>query len=198
MVPSPPAVLVAAEPTLYRAGLVALLRQQWPAQPLTLTADASQLVDLVRAQPFQTLILDGGLPGRALPELLHHLRLARPRQRLLVLAPEDGRPVAVPAALLVPRHIAPGQLATTLAPWLDATPCQPPRRVPQPVPTRISRRELEVLHLVANDHCNQEIADYLFVSVRTVESHRRALLQKSGTRTLAGLVAWALRAGMVA
>jgi DNA-binding NarL/FixJ family response regulator len=66
------------------------------------------------------------------------------------------------------------------------------------VPTRISRRELEVLHLVANDHCNQEIADHLFVSVRTVESHRRALLQKSGTRTLAGLVAWALRAGMVA
>jgi DNA-binding NarL/FixJ family response regulator len=194
---SPTAVLVAAEPTLYRAGLVALLRQQWPALPLTLTADASQLVDLVRTQPFQALILDGGLPGRALPELLHHLCLARPGQRLLVLAPEDGRPVAAPAARLVPRHIAPGQLAATLAPWLDATPCQPSRAT-QPVPTRISRRELEVLHLVANDHCNQEIADHLFVSVRTVESHRRALLQKSGTRTLAGLVAWALRAGMVA
>lgn len=198
MVPSLPAVLVAAEPTLYRAGLVALLHQQWPAQPLTLTADASQLVDLVRAQPFRALILDGGLPGRALPELLHHLHLARPGQRLLVLAPADGRPVAVPAALLVPRHIVPGHLADTLAPWLDATPCQPPLRAPQPVPTRISRRELEVLHLVANDHCNQEIADHLFVSVRTVESHRRALLHKSGTRTLGGLVAWALRAGMVA
>jgi DNA-binding NarL/FixJ family response regulator len=198
MVASPPAVLVAAEPTLYRAGLVALLHQQWPTLPLTLTADASQLVDLVRAQPFQALILDGGLPGRALPELLHQLRLARPGQRLLVLAPADGRPVAVPAALLVPRHVAPGRLAATLAPWLDATACQPPLRAPRPVPTRISRRELEVLHLVANDHCNQEIADHLFVSVRTVESHRRALLQKSGTRTLAGLVAWALRAGMVA
>lgn len=198
MVSSPPAILVAAEPTLYRAGLVALLRQQWPAQPLTLTADASQLVGLVRAQPFQALILDGGLPGRALPELLHQLRLARPGQRLLVLAPGDGRPVAAPTALLVPRHIAPSQLAATLAPWLDASPCPPPLRVPQPMPTRISRRELEVLHLVANDHCNQEIADHLFVSVRTVESHRRALLQKSGTRTLAGLVAWALREGMVA
>jgi DNA-binding NarL/FixJ family response regulator len=55
-----------------------------------------------------------------------------------------------------------------------------------------------VLRLVTDDHCNQEIADLLFVSVRTVESHRRALLQKSGTRTLAGLVAWALREGMVA
>jgi DNA-binding NarL/FixJ family response regulator len=198
MTTSYPAVLVAAEPTLYRTGLVALLHQQWPTLPLTLTADASQLVDLVRIQPFQLLILDGGLPGRDLPNLLHHLHQARPGQRLLVLATEGARPLAA-APPLVPRHISPSHLAATLAPWLDGTPCQrQPLRAPRPAPTPFSRRELEVLHLVVNDYCNQEIADHLFVSVRTVESHRRALLQKSGTRTLAGLVAWALRAGMVA
>ncbi|RZJ94195.1 MAG: response regulator transcription factor [Hymenobacter sp.] len=54
------------------------------------------------------------------------------------------------------------------------------------------------MHLVADDHCNQTIAAHLYLSVRTVESHKRALLQKSGARTLAGLVAWALRAGLVA
>jgi DNA-binding NarL/FixJ family response regulator len=193
----PPAVLVAAEPTLYRSGLVALLHQQWPTLPLTLTADPSQLVDLVRAQPFQLLILDGSLPGRDLPTLLHRLHQVRPGQQLLVLATDGAQPMAASARVLVPRHIAPGQLAATLAPLLNETPCQRrPPRTPQPTP--ISRRELEVLHLVANDQCNREIADQLFVSVRTVESHRRALLQKSGTRTLAGLVAWALREGMVA
>jgi DNA-binding NarL/FixJ family response regulator len=199
MTASPPAVLVAAEPTLYRAGLVALLHQQWPTLPLILTADASQLVDLVRAQLFRVLILDGGLPGRELPTLLHHLRQVRPGQRLLVLATDGTRPLAAPPQLLVPRHISPSHLAATLAPWLDDTPCQPrPLRAPHPAPTRFSRRELEVLRLVVDDRCNQEIADRLFLSVRTVESHRRALLQKSGTRTLAGLVAWALREGMVA
>jgi DNA-binding NarL/FixJ family response regulator len=66
------------------------------------------------------------------------------------------------------------------------------------VPTRFSPRELEVLRLVVDDRCNREIADSLYLSVRTIESHRRALLQKSGTRTLVGLVAWALREGMVA
>jgi len=199
MIPSHPAVLVAAEPTLYRTGLVALLHQQWPTLPLTLTADASQLVDLVCAQPFQLLILDGGLPGRDLPDLLHHLHQARPGQRLLVLATEGTRPVATAPPLLVPRHISPSHLAATLAPWLDETPCQHrPLRAARPAPTRFSRRELEVLHLVVDDHCNQEIADHLFVSVRTVESHRRALLQKSGTRTLTRLVAWALREGVVA
>ena len=195
----PPAVLVAAEPTLYRTGLVALLHQQWPTLPLTLTADPSQLVELVRAQPFQLLILDGSLPGRDLPALLHRLHQVRPGQQLLVLATDGTQPVAASARVLVPRHISPSHLAATLAPWLDQTPCQHrPPRPPQPTPTPISRRELQVLHLVANDQCNQEIADQLFVSVRTVESHRRALLQKSGTRTLAGLVAWALREGMVA
>ena len=196
-----PAVLVAAEPTLYRTGLVALLHEQWPTLPLTITADASQLVDLVRAQPFQVLILDEGLPGRALPTLLNHLHQARPGQRLLLLAAGSHPQMATPAPprLLMPRHVAPSYLAAALAPWLDDTPCQsPPTRTLRPAPTRFSPREMEVLRLVVDDHCNQEIADHLYLSVRTVESHRRALLQKSGTRTLAGLVAWALREGMVA
>lgn len=198
---SPPAVLVAAEPTLYRTGLVALLHQQWPALPLALTADASQLVDLVRAQAFQALILDEGLPGRTLPTLLHCLHQVRPGQRLLLLVAGTGQPAAVPAPprLHVPRHSTPSYLAAALAPWLDEASCpRTPTRTPRLAPTRFSRRELEVLRLVVDDHCNQEIADHLYLSVRTIESHRRALLQKSGTRTLAGLVAWALRAGMVA
>lgn len=195
------AVLIAAAPSLYRTGLVALLHKQWPALPLTLTADATQLLDLVRQRPFRALILDGGLPGRALPTLLSHLHRARPAQRTLLLAPNPApRLAAQPVAqLLVPQHITPTRLAATLAPWLDDTPCQsPPPRPLRPAPTRFSARELQVLRLVVDDHCNQEIADHLYLSVRTVESHRRALLQKSGARTLAGLVAWALREGWVA
>jgi DNA-binding NarL/FixJ family response regulator len=57
---------------------------------------------------------------------------------------------------------------------------------------------LDVLRLVVADCCNQEIADRLFLSVRTVESHRRALLQKAGAKTLVGLVVQAMREGWVA
>lgn len=196
---SHPAVLVAVEPTLYRTGLVALLHQQWPTLPLTLTADVSQLIDLIQAQQFQLLILDGSLPGRSLPTLLHHLHQARPTQRVLLLAADHQPRLPASPQLLVPKHIAPSHLAATLAPWLDDTLCQsPPVRALRPTPTQFSPRELEVLRLVVDDNCNQEIANHLYLSVRTVESHRRALLQKSGARTLAGLVAWALREGMVA
>lgn len=195
-----PPVLIAAAPTLYRAGLVALLREQWPAHALTLTADASQLASLVQAQPFLVLILDDTLPGRGLPALLHQVHLARPNQRLLLLASSYSGPAAgavLGGALRVPRHIAPSHLAAALAPWLDEAPSgHAPHHAP--LGTAFSPRELEVLRLVVDDNCNRAIADHLYLSVRTVESHRRALLQKSGTRTLAGLVAWALREGMVA
>jgi DNA-binding NarL/FixJ family response regulator len=104
---SHPAVLIAVEPTLYRAGLVALLHKQWPALPLTLTADVSQLTGLIQAQRFQLLILDGDLPGRSLPNLLHHLHQIRPSQQVLLLATDQQPQPTILPQLLVPRHITP-------------------------------------------------------------------------------------------
>jgi hypothetical protein len=49
-------VLVAAEPTFYRTGLVPLLNQQWPTLTITLTANLGQIIELVQTQPFQLLI----------------------------------------------------------------------------------------------------------------------------------------------
>ncbi len=53
---------------------------------------------------------------------------------------------------------------------------------------KISRREKEVLDLIVKEHTTQEIADTLFISLKTVESHRRSLLTKLGVRNTAGLV----------
>ncbi|MBD3616920.1 MAG: response regulator transcription factor [Gracilimonas sp.] len=57
----------------------------------------------------------------------------------------------------------------------------------------ITDRELEVLKLIVNEYTNQEIADELFVSVRTIDAHRRNLLQKTGAKNTAGLVKYALK-----
>jgi len=53
---------------------------------------------------------------------------------------------------------------------------------------KISRREKDVLDLIVKEHTTQEIADTLFISLKTVESHRRSLLTKLGVRNTAGLV----------
>ena len=62
---------------------------------------------------------------------------------------------------------------------------------------KLSRREQEVLDLIAKEHTSQEIADLLFVSVNTVETHRASLLSKFGARNIAGLVKAALEKGLI-
>ncbi len=57
----------------------------------------------------------------------------------------------------------------------------------------ITERELEILKLILNELTNQEIAEKLFISVRTVDAHRRNLLQKTGTKNTAGLVKYAIQ-----
>ena len=60
----------------------------------------------------------------------------------------------------------------------------------------ISRREKEVLQLILDEHTTQEIADKLFISFGTVETHRRNMLIKLGAKNTAGLVRIALEYGL--
>ncbi|MGD1847419.1 MAG: response regulator [Salibacteraceae bacterium] len=62
---------------------------------------------------------------------------------------------------------------------------------------KLSDRELEVLRLITEELTNQEIADRLFLSPYTVETHRKNLLSKAKARNTAGLVGFAYRMGIV-
>lgn len=61
------------------------------------------------------------------------------------------------------------------------------KHITNPFPT-LSRREKEVLALILKEYTTQEIADELFISFGTVETHRRNMLVKTGARNTAGLV----------
>jgi DNA-binding NarL/FixJ family response regulator len=62
----------------------------------------------------------------------------------------------------------------------------------------LSERESEVLRLLALGHTNQEIAEMLFISVRTAETHRAHIMQKLRLATRAELVRYALANGLLA
>lgn len=62
---------------------------------------------------------------------------------------------------------------------------------------KLTRREKEVLNLIAEEHTNQEISEILFISSKTVESHRNNLIQKLGVRNTAGLIRVALEKGLL-
>jgi DNA-binding NarL/FixJ family response regulator len=61
---------------------------------------------------------------------------------------------------------------------------------------KLSLREKEILQLIIAEHTTQEIAEKLFISVNTVETHRNHLLQKLGAKNLAGLVRIAIEKGL--
>lgn len=61
----------------------------------------------------------------------------------------------------------------------------------------ISPREIEVLKLIAQEYSNSEIAEKLFISIRTVDTHRRNLLEKLGAKNTAGLVKFAIQKGLI-
>jgi len=61
----------------------------------------------------------------------------------------------------------------------------------------LSPREIEVLKLIAQEHSNTEIANKLFISVRTVDTHKRNLLEKLGVRNSVGLTKFAISKGLV-
>jgi DNA-binding NarL/FixJ family response regulator len=71
-------------------------------------------------------------------------------------------------------------------------------RSPQPEPqVTLSDRELEVLLLICKGFSNQEIAEHLFISKRTVDHHRASLLTKTNTRNAASLVIYAIKHKMI-
>jgi DNA-binding NarL/FixJ family response regulator len=61
----------------------------------------------------------------------------------------------------------------------------------------LNDREIEVLKLVCQEYSNQEIADRIFLSVRTVEGYRARLFEKTGSKNLVGLVIFAIKRGII-
>lgn len=76
------------------------------------------------------------------------------------------------------------------------------KRQPRDGPTKVkvphlTQREKEVLELLAKDYSNQEIADTLFLSIRTVENHRLNLLRKLDAKTPMGIIKSAIEMGLI-
>ena len=61
----------------------------------------------------------------------------------------------------------------------------------------VTKRETEVLEMIVKEYTNLEIGKMLFISTRTVDAHRRNILQKIGAKNTAGLVKYAVRSGIV-
>ena len=164
-----------------------------------------ETLELVAASRPTVLILDLNMPGGSSLPAIPRLRETAPETQIVVLTmqtdPAFAREALRAGAIgYVLKEAAETELVravrlaadgrTYLSPELGARlAAEPP--VSQVPPDDLSARELEVLRLIALGHTNSEIASSLFLSVRTVESHRAHIQQKTRRTTRAELVAYA-------
>ena len=199
-------VVIADDHAVVRKGLRLLVE----AEPgLRVVAEAGTVPDALRmakAHRPNVLVLDLNMPGGSSLEAIPTLRAEAPMTAIVVLTmqndPSFARQALQSGALgYVLKEAADDELLgairlaaegeTYLNPRLGARLAAAP---PEPAgpPDDLSDRELEVLKLIALGHTNAEIAAQLYLSVRTVESHRAHIQQKLGRNTRAELVRYAL------
>jgi two-component system, NarL family, response regulator NreC len=204
-------VIIADDHAVVRKGLRLLI----DAEPgLRVVAEAGTVPDTVmkaRALRASILILDLNMPGGSSLEAIPQIREETPDTAIVVLTMQNDpafarRALQSGAAGFVLKEAADDELlqairlassgGTYLNPTLGARLAAAP---PEPAgpPDDLSERELSVLRLIALGHTNAEIAGTLHLSVRTVESHRAHIQQKTRRSSRAELVRYALEHDLV-
>lgn len=202
-------IVLADDHTVMRNALRMLLDAEPGFEVVAEAGDAETAIRYVRGHKPAVLILDLNMPGRASLEAVPDIQEASPNTEIVVLTMQN-EPAYARRALqagvrgYVLKEAADAELVqavrsaaagdTYLQPALGA-------RLAAGADARqadeLSDRERDVLRLIALGHTNAEVAEQLYISIRTVESHRAHIQQKLRLSSRAELVRYALERGLV-
>jgi DNA-binding NarL/FixJ family response regulator len=207
----PVRILLVDDHAVLRSGLRLLLEREEGLDPV---GEAETAEDAVRSLPRlrpDVVVIDVEMPGMGGIDGAARIKERAPEARVLVLSMHDRaqdvrRAFDAGADGYLPKAAADEDLVRAIRavaageryvhPSLGAA-LAAPAALAGPI-DELTEREREVLRLLALGHTNQEIAQQLIVSVRTVESHRAHVMTKLRVTTRAGLVRAALDAGLMA
>jgi two-component system response regulator NreC len=202
-------IVLADDHTVVRNALRLLLDAEPGFEVVAEAGDADTAVRYARGHKPTVLILDLNMPGRASLDAVPDIREASPRTEVVVLTMQN-EPAFARRALqsgvrgYVLKEAADAELVqavrsaaagdTYLQPSLGARLAAGEDGASG---DELSDRERDVLRLIALGHTNAEVAEQLYISIRTVESHRAHIQQKLSLTSRAELVRYALEHGMV-
>ncbi len=210
-------VIIADDHHLVRQGIRALLEKSGGIEVVGEAADGQEAVALVERLKPDAIIMDIAMPRlngtqsteriRALgvptqvvilsmysdETLVRQTLRAGARGYLLKKSVTEELILALQAAARGEIYLSPAISGTVLADFLAAE----KSRSGHEAFDRLSPREREVLQLIAEGHTNNEIAQLMSISVKTVEKHRAALMTKLNVHDTAGLVREAITHGLI-
>jgi two-component system, NarL family, response regulator NreC len=202
-------IVLADDHAVVRSGLRMLLDSESDFEVVAEASDVESARRYVRGHHPTVLVLDLNMPGGSSLEAIPALREESPGTQVVVLTMQQ-EPAFARAALgagalgYVLKEAADDELVEAircaavgesyLNPRLGARIASEPPLGP---PDDLSGREVDVLRLIALGHTNAKIAEQLYLSVRTVETHRSHIQQKLRLSTRAELVGYALERGLI-
>jgi DNA-binding NarL/FixJ family response regulator len=207
-------VLLVDDHEVVREGLRSLIAQQSDMEVVGEAGTAQDAIDLAEVHQPDVVVLDVGMPdmnGVAITERLHN---EHPNMRVLALSIHDDKRfvtgmLGAGATGYLTKDCALNELArairvvtagkTYLAPTLAASVIETYQGQHEGTAgdkPKLSPRERDVVQLIAEGLTTKQIAERLFLSTRTVETHRRNIMEKLELRGVAELTRYAIREGL--
>lgn len=216
MTSAPIRILIADDHAVLRAGVAMLLAAQPDLVVVGEAADGTETAARARELQPDVVLLDLSMPGPASGDVIRQVLRASPATRVLVLTMHDD-PAYLASAMLagavgyVVKKVADTELLQAIRAvhagrtFVDLTRTSDPHQRPatgrgdlaRAAPKDLSGREVEVLRLLAQGHSNQQVADQIRVSVKTVETYRTRLSEKLGLKGRAELYRFAVESGLL-
>ena len=206
-------VFITDDHEMYLEGLALLLGKQEDIKVIGTASTGKQLLAQLPGLEADILLLDVYLPDMTEEDLLQHIRSSRPDIKIIYLTLLRGTRHIHKLAKhniqgYVLKNAALEELLTALREvWAGGNYFSKDIHIgdseedfrstiiidDKQINEILSRRELEVLKLICREFSNAEIADKLFLSVSTVETHRKNLIAKLGVNNTVGLVKFAIK-----
>jgi DNA-binding NarL/FixJ family response regulator len=208
-------ILIADDFAVVRSGLRRLLDAKPDLEVVAEAADGHEAVEKALAEDVDLAILDVSMPRMTGIQAAAELHKRKPELRLLMLSMHDSEQFLYEAL----KAGASGYVLKSGADTDIVDACRAAMRgdsflYPSAVTTLVrdyverggrgeehfdvlTPRELEVLKLIAEAHTSKEIAQLLFISIKTVERHRQNILDKLGMRDRVELTRYAIRRGLI-
>lgn len=207
--------ILADDHDIVRRGLRGILENEGACKVLAEAADGLTAAQLVEKHKPQILVLDLNMPRLHGIEVLRQTRTTSPNTRVIVLSMHSDEPYVIESLragamayilkgsesqeiLQALKEVMNGRrfLSATLSEWAINALVAKPADDADPLQS-LTQRERMVVQLAAEGQNNTQIAEKLFISPRTAETHRTNLLRKLGLHTQTDLVRFAIRKGLI-
>ena len=211
-------VLLAEDHTIVRKGLRSLLEREATIEVVGEAQDGREAVVRVQQLRPDVVILDITMPELNGLEATHQIKRSNPEVNVLILSVHGSeeyvfQALSAGASGYLVKKAAPDELVTAIqavyrgepfiSPFISGRILQDQVRRTKITPEefrvyeKLTHREKEILQLVAEGRSNREIAGLLFLSIKTVQTHRANLMDKLGIRSTAELTQYAMRRGLI-